>query len=42
MLVQVYQILKELTVKLQPVAIDIIQAYTMVESVVPDEMRVRE
>ena len=34
MLVQVYQVLKELTVKLQSVAIDVVQAYAMVESVV--------
>ena len=34
MLVQVYQVLKELTVKLRSIAIDVVQAYAMVESVV--------
>lgn len=33
-LVEVHQVLKEITVKLQSVAIDVVQAYTMVESVV--------
>ena len=34
LLVQVFQVLKELMVKLQSVAIDVVQAYSMVESVV--------
>ena len=34
MLVQVFQVLKELTVKLQSIAIDVVQAYAMVESIV--------
>ena len=34
MLVQIYQVLEELTVKLQSIAIDVVQAYAMVESVV--------
>ena len=33
MLVQVFQILKELTVQLQSIAIDVVQAYAMVESI---------